>query len=329
MEIETIPAPVERKKPMVRRILRVVALVLITALCSGCAYNFMARRAMKKELARGPRDPVTQVVQGTEAITLPGTGPNAALLVHGFVGSRIDYADLGEVLQKLGLTVRLMRLPGHGTTPEEHSRTTKEELIEAARSEYLALKAAHPQVALVGFSMGGAISTIIASEEQVDRLVLIAPYYGVTHRWYYGFRAETLNHFSSWAIPYVVKNEFFTCVNRKEAKKELFAYKVISQHGVAELIELGEQARNPEVLAKVQCPVLVLHSHGDRAACCDRCEGATGFLGSPEKKVVWYEDSNHHILWDYDREAAKGEIVQFLEPLVAGPVARTGGEVKQ
>jgi carboxylesterase len=255
------------------------------------------------------------VVRGTEAVTLKGTGPNAALLVHGFVGSRTDYNDLGEVLQKKGLTVRLMRLPGHGTYPAEHAKTTNEDLIEAVRSEYLDLKREHPQVALVGFSMGGALSTIVASGEKVDRLILIAPYFGVTHRWYYGLPAETWNGMSSWAIPYVIKNKVFTCVNRKEAKDKVYAYRVISQHGAAELIRLGKRARDPNLLARVTCPVLVLHSHGDRAASPSRSAKAFESIGSKNKRFVWYEKSNHHILWDYDREEAKGEIVNFLEPV--------------
>jgi carboxylesterase len=287
----------------------------ILLLCSGCAYNYMARRALDKEINRLPRDPKTQVVNGTEAVTLPGTGPNAALLVHGFVGSRIDYDGLGPLLQSKGLTVRLMRLPGHGTTPSEHAVTTNEQLTDAVHAEYLALKRNHPQVALVGFSMGGALSVMVASQEQVDRLVLIAPYYGVTHRWYYGLPAETWNRMTSWAFPYVMKNEVFSCVNRKEAKKELYCYRVISTRGAAELIELGKQARNPSVLARVTCPVLVLHSHGDQAASPSRSEKAFESIGSHEKRFVWYEKSNHHILWDYDAEEAKAEIVGFLEPL--------------
>jgi len=291
-------------------------LAILLAFTSGCgAYNLMTTKAMFREVKRLPRNPDTGVIEGAEAVTLEGSGPNAALLVHGFVGSRIDFNDLGQVLNERGLTVRMMRLPGHGTYPVEHAVTTNEELLEAVRKEYSALKEKYDRVALVGFSMGGTLSSIIASQDGVDRLVLIAPYFGVTHRWYYGPPAEFWNTTTGWMIPYVIKNSYFTCVNRPEAKEKLFCYRVLSNRGARELIELGKRARQPEVLGRIRCPVLVLHSNGDRAASPRRSEKAFELIGSQDKRIVWYEDSNHHILWDYDREAAKAEIRSFLKPL--------------
>lgn len=291
------------------------SLVVLVILSTGCAYNLYANHRMNQEVVRLPRNPDSVVIRGTEAVTLPGEGPNAALLVHGFVGSRIDYNDLGETLQTKGLTVRLMRLPGHGTFPVDHATTTKEELLRAVQEEYRTLKQSHPQVALVGFSMGGALSIQSAATMPVDRLVLIAPYYGVTHRWYYILPAEFWNGMLSWIIPYVVKSEAFTCVNIKEAKEKLFSYKVISTRGAGELIHLGKETRNEDLLARVTCPVLVLHSHGDQAASPSRSEEAFKHFGSRDKRFVWYEKSNHHILWDYDSAAAKQEITDFLKPI--------------
>ncbi len=302
-------------KRRVRWTLKGTLLLVLLFMSTGCAYNLMANRAMDREVTRLPRDPNTQVIKGTEAITLQGTGPNAALLVHGFVGSRIDYNDLGEILQRQGLTVRLMRLPGHGTFPVDHANTTNEQFFEAVRSEYHVLKASHPQVALIGFSMGGALSLILASQEPVDRMVLIAPYYGVTYRWYYILPVEFWNGMWGWAFPYVVKNNYFTCVNRTEAKEKLYSYRVISNKGARNLIHLGQQARDPDLLARVTCPVLVLHSHGDQAASPSRSEKAFEAIGSQDKRIKWYEESNHHILWDYDQEDAKREIVGFLRSL--------------
>lgn len=293
------------------------SLLFLTALLigftMGCgAYNLMAQRAMLRDVERYPRDPMSGVVKGTEAITLEGEGPDAALLVHGFVGSRIDFNDLGEELQREGYTVRLMRVPGHGTYAVEHAATSSDTMLEAVREEYLALKRDYERVVLIGFSMGGSLSAILATEEDVDRLVLIAPYFGVTHRWYYPGTVKGLNNVFGTFIPYVMKNDFFTCVNRKEAKEKLYCYHVLSTQSAKTLIKLGERTRDPELLARIQCPVLVLHSRGDRAASPSRSEKGYAAIGAPDKRIVWYEDSNHHLLWDYDREAAKAEILAFV-----------------
>ncbi len=308
-----------RGYPRIRAGVRYGLLFILLVFSTGCAYNLYATHKMEKEIAKYSRDPMTGVVNGTEAVTLEGTGANAALLVHGFVGSRIDFNDLGKVLNEEGLTVRMTRLPGHGTFAVEHAITSVEQLIEAVRTEYLEMKREYGQVALVGFSMGGALSTIVASREEIDRMVLIAPYFGVTYRWYYVIPAEVTNRLFGWWIPYVVKGERFTCVNRKEAKEELYCYKVLSTQGANELIRMGEMARDPELLSRVRCPVLMLHSRNDRAASDNRAEDAFERIGSQDKRIVWYEDSNHHILWDYDREDAKQQVVEFLNPLTSGP----------
>ena len=312
------PSETEQGSSRFRQIFKGLVVALVVSMTSGCAYNWYATRAMNREAVRLPRDQATNVVKGTEAVTLPGKGPNAVLLVHGFVGSRIDFNDLGEVLNNQGLTVRLMRLPGHGTYPADYAATSNEELIEAVRNEYRELKKRHEKVALVGFSMGGALSAVVSSEEKIDRTVLISPYFGVTHRWYYGLPAETWNGMVSWAIPNVVKSRRFICVNNEEAKDELYCYTVVPTKCAAKLIRLGKRARDPSTLTRVSCPVLVLQSHGDQAASPGRTEKAFPHIGSQDKRIVWYEESNHHILWDFDKEAAKAEIVEFLGQLIEG-----------
>ena len=260
------------------------------------------------------------VVPGTEMIELgPADSPAFCLLVHGFAGSRKDFDDLGERLAAQGCRVRLDRLPGHGTTPEDMEATTADMLVEHVRAEVRAAREGHEQVILVGFSMGGVLGTLVAAEEPVDRLVLIAPAYAVTPQWYYFGTAEDWNRRLAGWVRWVPKTQGTVQVNRKEARPELFAYRKIPTRAVNVLADLGARARSPEVLGAITAPTLVLHSPSDFAASQAASAAAFPQLGSAVKRYVTMDPrNNHHLLKDWDREQAKAEIVAFLAPALPG-----------
>lgn len=292
----------------------VVVIFAVAVVCHACATN----RAIKKEVASTPRDPITGVVIGAEPIDIDPPASmdrptTAVLMLHGFVGSRGDFADLGERLAAQGCHVRMARLPGHGTTPPDFANQTPETMLAGARGEIEALRKEYKAVYVVGFSMGGAIGTILSSEGDVDGLVLISPYYGVTYRWYYVLPAETWNGMLSWAVPYVIKSRGYVRVNREEAKDQIWSYHAVSTRGAATLMTLGRRARKPETLGAVKCPVLMVFSEGDEASSPWRGHQAFARIGSGRKSQLWFTPkSNHHILYDFDRDEAKAAIQKFV-----------------
>jgi carboxylesterase len=266
------------------------------------------------------------VVPGTEALELgEPDAPVHCLLVHGFAGSRKDFADLGELLAEAGCHVRLERLPGHGTTPEDMEAATADELVDHVRQAVRQAKAEHERVILVGFSMGGAISTIVAAEEPVDRLVLLAPCFEIQHQWYYFERPEWWAEKLGSVVRWVPKTESTVQVNRKEARHMLFSYPRISTRSVLTLAELGQRASDPALLGAIDVPVLVVHSPGDFAASQAASEALFPLLGSSDTRYVRMDDrNNHHLLWDFDREVVKNEIMAFVKPDLPLPAATDG-----
>lgn len=307
------------KRGRLRRLARwfggAVLVFAVALVCHACATS----RAIKKEVAATPRDPRTGIVIGAEPLDIDpppslDRPTTAVLMLHGFVGSRGDFADLGERLAAQGYHVRLARLPGHGTDPRDWAKQTPETMLAGAREELDNLRKQYKAVYVVGFSMGGAIGTILASEGHVDKLVLVSPYYGVTYQWYYVLPAETWNGLLSWAIPYVIKSRGYVRVNREEAKDQIWSYHAVSTRGAATLMTLGRRARRPETLGAVQCPVFMVFSEGDEASSPWRGHQAFAQFGSRHKSELWFTArSNHHILYDFDREEAKAAIVKFAK----------------
>lgn len=280
-------------------------------------HNIIVARGVDQEIANAPRDPETGIITGTEAVTLGDTNATTAvLMLHGFVGSRIDFGDLGDRIAAEGYCVRMTLLPGHGTTPRDFAATTPGELIEAARGEAKALRAKHTGLVIVGFSMGGAIATILASEGLADYVVLISPYYDVTYFPYYILPPNVWNRIFSPVIPFVRKGETFIKVNKRESVPEMFSYTHVPTRGARTLAQLGERARDAKVLDAISCPVFMIHSRGDEAADFNAAFSAFEGMSSKAREMMAPADrNNHHLLWDHDAEEVKEAVAIYFRAI--------------
>lgn len=311
--------PADAPHPTKRRRMRfiVYAALALAALLVGC--NTVASKLVRWSDAALPRDPQTGIIAGAEPRTLgPEDARGAVLFIHGFAAAGDTFADLPEQAAAQGWRVRVMLLPGHGTSPFELRDTTADEYEQAVLDEIDALRAKHDTLVLVTHSMGGALATLAAAERDIDGIVLGAPYFGITYRWYYVLPVETWIKAASPIIKWVYKGKLFLLVNRKEAKKEIFTYSWLPTASARALAEVGKKVARKDALEKVTCPVLLLHPTDDGAASPRSAQKAFDALRSEDKRLVWLEQSDHHIYWDYDREEVCEETLVFLARILRG-----------
>lgn len=293
-----------------RRALMFFPIVLVLLWTGCCA---MTERLVTRADRLAARDAETGVLYGAEERWLgPEDSPGVVLFVHGFIGAGNNFNDLPERLAAKGWRVRVMRLPGHGTSPRDMLPVTPEDLQGAVTREVRALRTDYEEVVIVAHSMGGALSVLAAAEEPIDKLVLGAPYFGVTHHWYYLLKPETWAQAAGPFMRWVYKGKIFILVNRKEAKETIVSYAWVPIDGLRKLMEIGRRARDPQLLGRIQCPVLWLHGPGDTAASFQAARRAFDAIGSNEKQAVVLERSNHHIYWDYDSEQVMREVEAFV-----------------
>lgn len=277
------------------------------------AYNLFASWLVRREDRRVERCADGVVMRGAEELDLgPKDSPTAVLFVHGFAGATNNFKELPEYVARRGYRARVIRLPGHGTSPRDLERVTADQLVDTVVAEAEALRRKHEKVYLVGHSMGGALCTIAAARVPVDGLVLGGAYFGVTHRWYYGLRPETWTRLTRPAVRWVYKGKLFLQVNRKEAKNRIVSYTWLPSKAGLTLAEIGRRVNEPAVLNDVNCPVLMLHSHGDVAASPEAAESAFDRLASDDRSLVWIDKSNHHVFWDYDHESVRDLVLSFV-----------------
>ena len=296
-----------------------LVLVALVVAAAGWGYNTLAESLAHRWDEAQERDAISGVLAGAEPIDLGPKGADASvLLVHGFIGAPTNFGELPERLADAGYHVRAIRLPGHGTTPFELRETPASEMLSAVLGELRELQGQHKRVFIVGHSMGGALSTLAASMSETDGLVLAAPYFRVTHEWYYVLRPETWTALTAWAVRWLYKGDVFIRVNRREAKDDIVSYRWVPTEATQAADHVATLARDPHVLEQITCPVLMLHSPEDFAASPRAAERALERMASEDKTLVWMENSDHHLFWDYDREEAIAAVLEFIRRNTTG-----------
>lgn len=103
------------------------------------------------------------IIEGAEPWSAAG-GDRGVLVVHGFTGNPHSMRPVAEALAAAGFTVELPLLPGHGTAVADMIPTGWPDWLGAAEDAYRDLAGRCEKVAVVGLSMGGAITAWLASE---------------------------------------------------------------------------------------------------------------------------------------------------------------------
>lgn len=99
---------------------------------------------------------------------------NAILLIHGYATDADDFKNIIEELHDRYQEVVAETLPSH--LKRDHLKTFNvDEAISFFESQYESLIKKYGTIDIMGFSMGGAIATYLASKGNVENLILLAP----------------------------------------------------------------------------------------------------------------------------------------------------------
>ena len=250
---------------------------------------------------------------------LPGAEPFAAdgsevgvLLSHGFTGSPQSLRPWAEHLAAAGLTVRLPRLPGHGTRWQDLNDTRWPDWYGELERAFDDLRGRCRQVFGMGLSMGGTLVIRLAEQRpaEVAGLVLVNPSLG-TERKDVKYALPLLHR----VVPSLagIGSDI-----RKPGVTEL-AYERTPLRAMQSLSRLW-----PLVVADlglVTAPVLLYRSRVDHVV-----EPMSGRLlrdgaSSTEVTEVILEDSYHVATLDHDAPAIFAGSLDFVRAHISAPAA--------
>lgn len=116
----------------------------------------------------------SSVFQNARTLSIDN-GPAAVLVLHGWTGWTGRLAPLAERLGTAGFSVRLPRLPGHGTSLEDFLTTTWRDWVRRAYDEYIDLHDHYETVYVAGTSMGALLAILIGARFAPPAIALLAP----------------------------------------------------------------------------------------------------------------------------------------------------------
>lgn len=123
-----------------------------------------------------PTRKAASVVPGAEPFSADG-GRVGVLLSHGFTGSPASMTPWGRDLAQRGYTVRVPRLPGHGTTWQEMNTTRWTDWYAELDATLAELRQTCDTVVVGGLSMGGCLALRLAEQrpDDVDAVIVVNP----------------------------------------------------------------------------------------------------------------------------------------------------------
>lgn len=234
-------------------------------------------------------------------------GKIGILFVHGFTGSPASMRPWAEFFVARGYTVRLPRLPGHGTKWQDLNQVTWEEWPTRVEEELEELRKTCNKVFLFGLSMGGGTCLYVAARhnDALSGIVLVNPMIhipGLAVKF-----ARILSIFRSH-LPSVGNDIKLSSVTE-------WSYDALPTKGVVQLNELLKHSRS--TLGKVNVPLLLFHSAEDHTLPVSNTEIVMAEIGSQRKQRVELLNSYHVATIDYDADFIFENSLNFVQELAA------------
>jgi carboxylesterase len=237
--------------------------------------------------------------------TAAGTNGAGVLLLHGFSGDPRELLPLGEGLAAAGFGVHIPVLPGHGGVPHDLADHGWRDWLGAARAALQDLRHTHGRVIVGGFSMGGALASLLAAESPPAALLLLAMPTFLRPRWAMPL-LPALKHLMPWFRP-LARADFSDPavrgqIQQFDAEIDLDDPAVqawMRRHIRLPLSALGELAALLRVarrrLHHIAAPALVMHGAGDETAPTESAAELARRLAGPVE-LVWWPNSGHLLL---------------------------------
>jgi len=222
-------------------------------------------------------------------------GSTGVLLVHGFIGSPVEMRDMGGHLASRGLSVRGIRLRGHGANPRDMARCRWQEWRDDVSEGVNALRQECQTIYLAGLSMGGALVLLrAAGATDIAGVVAMAPALKVA-------APLGLTRWFRYLMPYVLSASRKSRWRQEPAWKDrVWSYDWVSLAAVQQLALLINEAT--AALPQVRVPTLILHGLRDPTVPPSASIVVHNGIASTDKRLIWLPKSGHILPADEERE---------------------------
>ncbi|MCU0600199.1 MAG: alpha/beta hydrolase [Desulfobacterales bacterium] len=231
------------------------------------------------------------------------------LLSHGYMAAPLEVRALAEYLGSKGYWVYGLRLPGHGTSPEDLAARSYMEWVESVEEGFCILENTCRRVVAGGFSTGaGLVLDLCTRVQGLAGVFAISPPF-------------KLQDFSSRFVPAVTLwNKLMKKINVESARKEFVENKPENPHinyfrnpvsGIKELDRLMDQLGDK--LSTIQIPTLIIQSLGDPVVNPDGAMKIFKLLGAADKELLMVNTDRHGVINGEGSERIFKAVGDFIE----------------
>ena len=214
------------------------------------------------------------------------------LLVHGFTGSPSSMRPWAEFFAARGYSVRVPRLPGHGTVWPDLNKVQWQEWPARVEEELDELLKSCDHVFIFGLSMGGGTTLYVAARhsDHVSGIVLVNPMIHMP-----GGQPKLLPLISKFRshLPSVGND-----IKRPNVSE--YGYDALPLKGLVQLAKMLKITRS--TLGLVRTPMMLFHSTEDHVLPVSNTEIIMSEVGSEEKQRIELVNSYHVATLDYDSD---------------------------
>ncbi|NIQ11940.1 MAG: alpha/beta fold hydrolase [Gammaproteobacteria bacterium] len=210
----------------------------------------------------------------------PEGAETATLLVHGFTATPWEMRPLAEFLAEANIASLAVRLPGHGTSPEDLANCTWEDWSKSIEEGHQVLQQDFQTIYGMGMSTGCLLLLNLATALKFKGLVLFSPYLQILHK------LAPYAGLLRWFKPYHVKSTDSHLENRYYNRRPL-----VGIHQINRLIKVVKTQ-----LPEIACPIMAFNGEADETIAIDSSRDLMQSLGSKVKIHEIYGPDVPHVL---------------------------------
>lgn len=219
------------------------------------------------------------------------------LIIHGFGGSVEEIEPLNKYLINNGFLTVCPILKGHTGKRKDLKGISYSQWINSAEKGLITLLAKCEKIILIGFSMGGLIAVNLALKHKVCGIIILSmPIY-------------------HWDIKRIIINIVNDLKKSKYDSIKLYIAASLSLPLSAMLNFKILLYKTKEILAKIECPILIVQGLKDDAVHYRSAEYIFNHVSSKKKLLKYYNNSNHVICKSKDQKELFKDIKFFISSL--------------
>jgi carboxylesterase len=235
----------------------------------------------------------------------------ALVAFHGFGGTAAELLPMLRAVASAGFAVDAAALPGHGARVEDLQEQTFDSWLAGARSRANAAAAKHGRVVLLGFSMGSLLALQLASERPPWLTGLVAMGNAVTVRAHTSVPLGLWNRSKRPMPDLYFGKPFAADLVDPTLMDTIVTYDRHPLRAALEVYRGGDRVR--PVVARIDCPTLVLHGRRDHVCHWKNATWLASHVSSRDVSVRIFEQSAHVLACDGEREVVAAEVVRFMK----------------